>query len=296
MEGTRYTKNYRKEDKCNMNFHDDKWIMDKLQEHLDFAYNYIEPSLILGIFLRGSQNYLLDEENSDVDSVLLVVPSIDDICIGRQMKSTTLIMPNDEHIDVKDIRWFRGQILKQSPQFMECLMTPYYLIKPSFYESWNILLNHKGMYFNYDKKKMIKAMRGYAHEKHHALTHEYPSRMHMIKKYGYDPKQLMHLARYKELVKNFALGVPFPDVLICKDQQVENYLRELKSGKFDLAAAQRIAEQTLKTADDYANMFIEHEPDPDSKYQEMVESYLDQDIGRIIKESLKQQFEKENQE
>ena len=55
-------------------------------------------------------------------------------------------------------------------------------------------------------------MRGYAHEKHHALDHLYPSRAAIIEKYGYDPKQLMHLARYKEMVKDFALGKPFPDI------------------------------------------------------------------------------------
>lgn len=278
-----------------MNYHSDEWIMNKLKEHLDYAEKYYDKNLIIGIFLRGSQNYLLDDENSDVDSVLLINPSLDDICRGKKMESHTLILPNDEHIDVKDIRWFRGQIEKQSPQFMECLMTPYFFIYPHSIIPWSNICKHKEMYFNYDKKKMIKAMRGYAHEKHHALTHEYPSRMHMIEKYGYDPKQLMHLARYKELVKNFTLGVPFPEILICKDHDIEEYLRELKSGKFDLLAAQRLADQILKTADNYTQLFLENEPDPDPKLCEMVQSYLDKDFGEAIKYSIYQQLGKESE-
>ena len=47
-------------------------------------------------------------------------------------------------------------------------------------------------YFNYDRKKMVKAMRGYAHEKHHALDHLYPSRAAIIEKYGYGPFDRIH--------------------------------------------------------------------------------------------------------
>ena len=274
-----------------MNFHDDSWICEKLNEHFEYAKQIYDKKQIIGIFLRGSQNYGLDDENSDVDSMLLLAPSVEDICRGRRLESTTVIMPNDEHIDVKDIRWMREQILKQSPQFMECLMTPYSIITDRFYDQWLQFISHKHYYFNYDKKKMLKAMRGYAHEKHHALTHEYPSRMHMIEKYGYDPKQLMHLVRYKELVKNFTLGVPFPDILICSNPEIEAYLRELKSGKFDLAAAQYIADQTLQTADEYTKVFLEHEPDPSKVQCEITEGILDSDIADFVKHSLKLQFQ-----
>ena len=277
-----------------MNYHSDKWIMDKLQEHLEYAETIYSPKNVIGIFLRGSQNYGLDDENSDVDTMLLITPTIDDICQGRKPVSTTVVMPNDEHIDVKDIRLMKTQILKQSPQFMECMMTPYALVHPLLGAEWLNFKSHNEYYFNYDKKKMIKAMRGYAHEKHHALTHEYPSRMHMIEKYGYDPKQLMHLARYKELVKSFVAGKPFPDILICDNPMIEEYLRELKSGKFDLEAAQRIADNILKTTEEYTNLFIATEPDVDETKTKMVEEFLDKDIGAFIRTSLKREFEEEN--
>lgn len=277
-----------------MNYHDKEWIEKKLQEHLNYALQYYNAENIIGIFLRGSQNYELDDENSDVDTMLLITPSIDDICQGRKLVSTTLVMPNDEHIDVKDIRLMKAQILKQSPQFMECMMTPYSLIYPHSLIPWSNFISHNKYYFNYDKKKMIKAMRGYAHEKNHALCHPYPARVEYINKYGYDPKQLMHLARYKELIKQFVLGTPFPDILICKDEGIEEYLRELKSGKFELAAAQRIANDILAMADDYVATFIAHEPDPDPVKVQMVEEYLDKDIGDFIKLSLKREFERGN--
>jgi len=276
-----------------MNFHSDDWINEKLQEHYKYACEHYDEKLIIGLFLRGSQNYKLDDENSDVDTMLLVNPSIEDICLARKPISTTWILPNDEHIDVKDIRLMQGQILKQSPQFMECLMTPYYHISSYASISWSNFYSHRNYWFNYDRKKMVKALRGYAHEKHHALNHLYPSRAAIIEKYGYDPKQLMHLARYKELVKNFTLGKPFPDILICDDPNIEAHLRELKSGTFDAKAAQRIADEILIMADKYVQLMLEHEPDADKDKCKMIEEKLNYDIGNFIRYSLRQQFEEE---
>ena len=296
MESTRYIKNCRKEGECNMNYHSDEWIKEKLQEHYKYACEHYDEKLIIGLFLRGSQNYGLDDENSDVDTMLLVNPSIEDICLAKKPISTTWILSNDEHIDVKDIRLMQGQILKQSPQFMECLMTPYFILGSQAFIPWNNFINHKEYWFNYDRKKMIKAMRGYAHEKHHALEHVYPSRANIIEQFGYDPKQLMHLARYKQLVKEFALGKPFPDILICNDPEVEAYLRELKSGKFNIDSARRFADEILETADKYTQLVIDHEPDADKEKCKLIEDKLAYDIAKFVEYSLRQQFEREKNE
>ena len=275
-----------------MNYHSNEWIMEHLQFHTNYVYEKFPLDTIIGVFLRGSQNYELDDENSDIDSILLCTPSINEICQGVSPKSETIILPNNEHIDVKDIRVLGQQILKQSPQFMECLFTPYHYINPTYQEAWDQLQRHVSFYYSMDKIRMLKAMRGYAHEKYHALCHPYHSRMEYIEKYGYDPKQLMHLARYKELVKDFTLGKPFPDILVCQNPDIEAYLRELKSGKFNLEAAQRIADQTLQMADSYANLFIEHYQRDDTLF-ELGESNLKYDIANFIKTSLKLQFEEE---
>ena len=40
-----------------MNFHSDKWIMEKVFEHCQEAETLIPKEHIVGIFLQGSQNY-----------------------------------------------------------------------------------------------------------------------------------------------------------------------------------------------------------------------------------------------
>ena len=84
----------------------DKYIFDRLKEH----YNHlVEKGYdIVCLTLQGSQNYNLDtygpDYTSDIDSKAIVLPNLNDIAHNRSPISTTLIMENEEHIDVKDIR------------------------------------------------------------------------------------------------------------------------------------------------------------------------------------------------
>lgn len=81
----------------------DMIIESRLREHLNH-YLKTYPNDWIGIFLQGSQNYGLDYETSDIDTKIIVLPSLEDIALNKQPISTTLVMPNDEHVDVKDIR------------------------------------------------------------------------------------------------------------------------------------------------------------------------------------------------
>ena len=81
-------------------------IMKRVQEH----YNYLKEKgfEIVFLALQGSQNYGLDvyDEDyiSDVDTKAVILPSFEDFIYGRKLYSETLVLENNEHIDVKDIR------------------------------------------------------------------------------------------------------------------------------------------------------------------------------------------------
>ena len=58
--------------------------------------------------LQGSQNYGLDvydeDYMSDIDTKAVILPSFEDFVYNRQPVSETIVLENNEHIDVKDIR------------------------------------------------------------------------------------------------------------------------------------------------------------------------------------------------
>ena len=74
---------------------------------------------VLGAFLYGSQNYNLDTENSDVDSIVVIIPSIKSLLYEKEV-STTYEM-EDHHIVVKDLKAFNKNLLTLSPMAVEPL-------------------------------------------------------------------------------------------------------------------------------------------------------------------------------
>ena len=87
-----------------MNYHSDEWIMYGVKKHYNEALQYFPKDKIIGIFYQGSGNYGLDYEDSDVDTKLVIAPSIKNLAMGTQAANETHIRANDEHIDFKDIR------------------------------------------------------------------------------------------------------------------------------------------------------------------------------------------------
>ena len=59
-----------------MNYHSDNRIMSGVLDHLfDSGISY-EPEKIVGIFYQGSGNYGMDYEGSDIDTKLVLTPSL----------------------------------------------------------------------------------------------------------------------------------------------------------------------------------------------------------------------------
>jgi len=54
--------------------------------------------------LYGSQNYKLENSQSDVDTKAMVLPSLRDIVLNKKPVSRTITLKNGEQCDVKDMR------------------------------------------------------------------------------------------------------------------------------------------------------------------------------------------------
>lgn len=76
---------------------------------------------VLGAFLYGSQNYNLDTENSDVDSIVVIIPSIKSLLYEKEVSTTYEL--EDHHIVVKDLKAFNKNLLTLSPMAVEPLFS-----------------------------------------------------------------------------------------------------------------------------------------------------------------------------
>lgn len=239
-----------------MNFHDDKWILDRVHEHLEEAKEYFPEDRIVGIFLQGSQNYGLDVEGSDIDTKLIVTPSFEDIVLNKKAVSTTHVRENNEHIDWKDVRLYMETFRKQNLNFLEILFTDYLWINPLYRSSWNKLVAAREDIARMNEFRAVKSMKGIAMEKYHAMEHPYPSKMEILEKYGYDGKQVHHLLRVEEYLERYINGEPYIDCLHPREDSAK-LLMDLKEFKYDLEEGRELANDSIRRVTEMADAFCD---------------------------------------
>lgn len=218
-------------------------VMDRLKEHYEEAKLHFPEDRIVGIFLQGSQNYGLDTEFSDVDTKLVVVPTFEQLAMNAPSPvSTTHIRANDEHIDFKDVRLMLQLFKKQNMNFLEILFTKYKIINPLYADAWEQLVSRREEIARYNVVTNVKAMKGVAMEKYHAMEHRYPAKIEVIDLYGYDPKQLHHLLRVEEYIERYLAG---EDYETCMFPENADYLKKVKLGLYNLEQARYIGKNAI---------------------------------------------------
>ena len=259
-------------------------IMSGVNEHYQEALKYFKESQIVGVFLQGSQNYCLDYEKSDIDTKLIVIPSFEDIAFNRKPVSTTHVRENDEHIDFKDIRLYMQTFRKQNLNFLEILFTDFKIVNPEHEANWGVLVDNRERIARYNPYQAIKSMKGIAMEKYHAMEHEYPSKIEVLKEYGYDPKQLHHLLRVEEYIGRYIAGESYED---CLRPRRPEYLLDVKRGYYDLDTARVVANtainNVIRVADAFAEK-VENKGDPE------VDDILDGVQYGIMRQSVANEF------
>ena len=236
-----------------MNYHTDEWINERVREHYEEALTMFPESRIVGVFYQGSANYGLDYEKSDVDTKCILVPTFEDIAFNRKPISTTHIRKNEEHIDLKDVRLYINCFEKQNLNFLEILFTPYKIVNPQYAEFWQKLVDAREDIAHYDIHRAIKSMKGIALEKYHAMEHRYPTKIDIIDKYSYDPKQLHHLLRVEDYLIRYINGEKYENCL--NPGKLSQFLKEVKQGLFNIEEARieanRAIENITKITDNY---------------------------------------------
>ena len=239
-------------------------VMDRVKEHYNEALTYFPEDRIVGIFLQGSQNYGLATPQSDVDTKLIVTPTFKDIAMNRKPVSTTHIRTNEEHIDFKDIRLYIQTFRKQNLNFLEILYTDFAIVNPIYEKQWNRLVESREAITHFNSYRSVQSMKGIALEKYHAMEHEYPSKIEVLKKYGYDPKQLHHLVRVEDYLGQYINGESYESCLDPGPMKQE--LIEIKMGKYSLADARSIADKAkahVEEMAEYAYSIYPNEEDPE---------------------------------
>ena len=187
---------------------------------------------------QGSQNYNLDTPQSDVDTKLLTLPSFANLAMNKAPLSTTHVLFNNEHMDLKDLRLFIPTLRKQNVNFVEMLFTDYYYVNSLYKEEWDKLIAAREEIARFAPNRTILAMRGIAYNKYKVFNNKVSEGFR--EDLGYDPKQVYQLGRVVEFLERYMEG---------KD----TYAELLKSKQRDKLLSFKQGDLTLKEAEEYMN-------------------------------------------
>lgn len=258
----------------------------KISERLKEDFNYV-TSLgynVLGVFLQGSQNYQLDYEGSDIDTKAIIIPSFEDFVLNRKPVSTTLVLPSNEHIDLKDIRLMHDCFRKQNINFIEILFTKYKYINPEYTTLYQPMFDNNEKIAHYNNYAAINCIAGMVYEKHKAMEHPYPTLKDKIEKYGYDNKQLHHIVRCEEFLNRYISGVPYAECLIPTQPQ---YLINIKSEYlYSLEEARQLANNIEYTVKVTKQMYMD-------THEVVIDHEVDTIMNDVLINVLKYAFKKE---
>ena len=202
---------------------------------------------------NGSMNYGLDNENSDIDSKLLVVPSLHNLVFNKRDNYLHVMSDNEEHVEVKDIALYMNTILKQNINFVETLFAKCAIVNPKYQDYWDVLQKNRERIARYDTKRAVSCMLGMAKQKRADMTKPTPGRQESIDRIGYDAKSYHHLLRLLYFMIHYINGSSYEDCLTKRKIGEQSMLMDAKNGKHNLERTIYIADTNIKRAEKIVN-------------------------------------------
>lgn len=260
-------------------------IQDGVKAHFDFFREKYPNKDWFVIAAQGSMNYGMFDEDSDVDTKILTIPSLEDLALNKPPISHTLILDNNEHCDAKDIREYFKIVRKQNINFTEIFFTDYWLVNPRYTDLWLTLRNNAELIATGNLNRLGKCCYGMCQEKAHALCHPYPSKIHLLKKYGFDSKQLTHAIRMQDFLTDILEGKTFKESLIPHNPSL---LMATKRYKVEMSKTDAIEKMALvcDAVKDLSDKIIAENKD---EYSPEADKVLNDALVAIVKNSIEKE-------
>lgn len=231
--------------------------------------------------LYGSQNYGLDTPDSDVDTKTMLLPPVRDVVLGKQMVSTDLVMPDGALSNTKDFRAMFQNYLKGNVNFVETLYTRWFACNEKFYPFYQELRLHRDLVANSQPRRLAHMAAGMANQKYAAFEKPFESKKEVLAKYGYDPKQLHHLARLRWFLHEYNAHMNFEAALVPPSDKFD-WLYGLKVDPLPYDKAKALKETLMSAVNDevaYADELL-----PEENKRQEAQDFMDDLAVRLFTE------------
>lgn len=242
------------------------------------VYDLIESKWynVFYVWLYGSQNYNLDTPSSDFDFKVLIIPSLEDL-VRKQKPLSTMYEFEWWQVEVKDIRNYIESAVKVNINFLEILSTNYF-----WSDDYDLAEQMRSFFVPLTKNQWCQYLRA-THwmmmQKFHALRHPFPSKVDVIAKFGYDPKQLCHIQRLSFEIFDYC-NWKTPDFWIDWDER--DLLIWLKEWKVPDSAVDSYVESILQCTQVVMDKYLSEHKDSFETKGQMIRFSQDLIINYII--------------
>ena len=270
-------------------------VRKRLKEHLDEALQNPKIHDWFMIAVNGSYNYNMDTQQSDIDSKLLVIPSLEQLVNGKSLNYLHCMSDNGEHVEVKDIRHYFATMLKQNINFVETLYAQVWIINPVYMRLFHYLFEMRDVISGCNPIATIHCIQGTAHQKYKQMLQSSPARAAEIENYGFDRKSLHHLVRCVFFGEYYMEGTSYQECLQNNDvPNIRRMIMNLKTTTvLNREYAINIAEDMLNGFDTKVDSYLTTIKPFQKDFSALaadVKDFLDTLAFEIIKQSIAKEY------
>lgn len=244
----------------------EQYITEHLKLHYDECVAHYGHDKIWAVMLYGSQNYGLDTPDSDIDTKTLLLPSPRDVILDNKMVSTDLQISDGGLSNVKDYRAMFQNYLKGNINFVETLFTKWARVNINYLQWFEGLRRERDLIANCQPRKLVHMAAGMANQKYVAFEKPFESKKEVLAKYGYDPKQLVHLCRLQYFIDVYCNSEDFETALTPPRNKFD-FLYDLKARPLPYEQAKDLKEKTMVKINNMVKWADSHLPE-DNGYEE----------------------------
>lgn len=270
-------------------------VRKRLKEHLDEALQNPKIHDWFMIAVNGSYNYNMDTPQSDIDSKLLVIPSLEQLVSGKSLNYLHCMSDNGEHVEVKDIRHYFTTMLKQNINFVETLYAQVWIVNPVYMRLFHYLFEMRDVISGCNPIATIHCIQGTAHQRYKQMLQSSPARAAEIENYGFDRKSLHHLVRCVFFGEYYMEGTSYQECLQNNDiPNIRRMIMNLKTTTvLNKEWAINIAEDMLDGFDEKVDSYLDTIKPFQKDFSALaadVKDFLDTLAFEIIRQSIAKEY------
>lgn len=269
-------------------------VRKRLKEHLDEALQNPKIHDWFMIAVNGSYNYNMDTQQSDIDSKLLVIPSLEQLVSDKSLNYLHCMSDNGEYVEVKDIRHYFTTMLKQNINFVETLYAQVWIVNPIYMRLFHYLFEMRDVISGCNPIATIHCVQGTAHQKYKQMLESSPSRMVDIEKYGYDRKSFHHLMRCCLFGIRYMQGISYQECLL--NNEMPSVRQNIIDIKYDVRRKEKVVSLAIDSLD-LLDQQVEKYLDRIKPYEKElsalatdVRDFLNSLVFQIIKQSIVKEY------